>query len=161
MTKLMEWYRSNKNGLHYFFYRLCRYSERNNIHIIKDNHSFRDFVELVYCYSSEKRSDSKFDIIKGLPRKFRSFSKALNRYKKVESPKKEEAITISETIQLMKEDDKPKIINNSGNKLTSLYMNTETLYKKAHEKMQEIEKNNKNMRIMPQWIFVQVEFEMT
>jgi hypothetical protein len=157
----MEWYRSNKNGLHYFFYKLCNYCKRHNIHIIKDNNSFRDFVELTYAYSSGKQSNSKFDVIAGLPRKYRSLSKALSRYKKRDEPEKEEkVVTIPETIQLVKEDDVPKVINH-GNKLTDLYMDTETLYRKAHEKMRDIEKTNKYMRVVPQWIFVQIEYETT
>jgi hypothetical protein len=171
-SKIMDWYRSNKNGLHYYFYRLCRHCEINNINIIKDNNSFRDFIELVYYYSSGKHSNSKFDTIKGLSRNCRSFSKALKRYKPKEKPKEkpkqslyksededdddDEVIELLETIQLMRENNKAKIMNN---KLTSLYMDTDVLYKKAHEKMREIENTNKYMRIMPQWIFVKVEFE--
>ena len=165
MTKLMEWYRSNKNGLHYFFYKLCKYCQRNNIHIIKDNDSFRDFVELVYHYSSGKHSDSKFDVIAGLPRKYRSLSKKLALHKALTKPNVDEksacnrTITIEETIQLVKEDNVAKIINH-GNKLTDLYMDTDVLYKKAHAKMREMEKSSKYMRVVPQWIFVQVEYEI-
>ena len=39
-------------------------------------------------------------------------------------------------------------------------MNKEELYKKAREKVLEIEKKDRYMRIIPQWIQVQVEYEI-
>ena len=39
-------------------------------------------------------------------------------------------------------------------------MDKEELYKRAREKVLEIEKNDKYMRIVPQWLQIQVEYEI-
>ena len=167
MSKIMEWYKSNKNGLHFYFYRLCKYCEYNNIEINKDNYSFRDFVDLVYYYSSGKKSNSKFDVIHGFKPKYRNFTKLMKNYKSKrknivpENDNNEfsdESIELEGIFKLEKRNGKVNMINT--NKLCNIYMDKEELYKRAREKVLEIEKNNKYMRIVPQWLQVQVEYEI-
>lgn len=179
-SDIMEWYKSNKNGLHFYFYRLCKYCKCNNIEINKDNYSFRDFVDLVYYYSSGKKSNSKFDVINGFKPKYRNFTKLMRKYKKINNSENEnisedenisenennsddeniseDSIELEGVFQLEKRNGKVSMINT--NKLCNIYMDKEELYKRAREKVLEIEKNDKYMRIMPQWIQVQVEYEI-
>lgn len=175
-NEIMEWYKSNKNGLHFYFYRLCKYCECNNIEINKDNYSFRDFVDLVYYYSSGKISNSKFDVIHGFKPKYRNFTKLMRKYKNMnknnledennsedvnnseDENNSEDSIELEGVFQLEKRNGKISMVNTS--KLCNIYMDKEELYKRARKKVLEIEKTNKYMRIAPQWLQVQVEYEI-
>ena len=155
-NKIMDWYKSNKNGLHFYYYRLCKYCKSNNIEIRKDNDSFRDFVELAYYNSSRRKSDSKFDVIDGFKPKYRNFTKIMKNYKNRNKIKvlnnnnksnilsdnsdefSDDSIELEGIFKLEKKNGKVHMINN--NKLCNLYMDTDKLYKLAQEKVFEIEK---------------------